>query len=115
MPETITSHTPGPWMAAANPSSIVGWPVVAQPMGRMICDVAIAPKPSDLSDGEWSRHFVEVAANARLIAAAPDLLEVLIATERQLRPLSGRSRHADLHKVICAAIARASKSESPNV
>lgn len=77
MPETITSHTPGPWMAAAKPSSIVGWPVVAPPTGRMICDVSIAPKPSDTSDGKWSQHFVEVAANARLIASAPELLEAL--------------------------------------
>ena len=28
---SVAGHTPGPWMAAAKPSSVVGWPVV----GRM--------------------------------------------------------------------------------
>lgn len=69
-------HTPGKWMAAAKPSSIVGWPVVAAPMGQVICDVAIInKKPDHVSDGEFSAYYAQVEANARLIAAAPDLLK----------------------------------------
>lgn len=67
-------HTPGQWMAAAKPSSVVGWPVVAAPMGQVICDVAIInKKPDHISDGEFSAYYAQVEANARLIAAAPDL------------------------------------------
>lgn len=77
----MSGHTPGPWLAAARPSSIVGWPVVA-PMGRLICDIALGHKPPGVSDGDWSAHYVEVEANARLVAASPELfarLERLIA------------------------------------
>lgn len=69
-------HTPGPWLAASCPSSIVGWPVVA-PGGRMICDIALGHKPPNISDGEWSAHYVEVEANAHLIASAPALAAAL--------------------------------------
>lgn len=72
----MTHHTKGPWLAAARPSSIVGWPVVGQG-GRLICDVALGHKPPDISDGEWSAHYVEVDANAHLIAAAPDMHDAL--------------------------------------
>ncbi|WP_303713333.1 hypothetical protein [Brevundimonas naejangsanensis] len=69
-------HTPGKWLAAAKPSSVVGWPVVAAPMGQVICDVAIInKKPDHVSDGEFSAYYAQVEANARLIAAAPDLFE----------------------------------------
>lgn len=72
------THTPGKWMAAAKPSSIVGWPVVAAPMGQVICDVAIInKKPDHISDGEFSAYYAQVEANARLIAAAPELLDAL--------------------------------------
>lgn len=71
-------HTPGKWLAAAKPSSVVGWPVVAAPMGQVICDVAIInKKPDHISDGEFSAYYAQVEANARLIASAPDLLEAL--------------------------------------
>lgn len=58
--------TPGPWMAAAKPSSIIGWPVVApHSMGRSVCSV--------------THGHDEGAANAHLIAAAPELYEALAA------------------------------------
>lgn len=70
------NHTQGRWVAAAKPSSVVGWPVVAAPMGQVICDVAIInKKPDHVSDGEFSAYYAQVEANARLIAAAPDLLK----------------------------------------
>jgi hypothetical protein len=63
------SHTPGPWIAAAGPSSIVGWPVVG-PRGRAITTVHYLR--GDTPEGK--RVNAEAGANACLIAAAPDLL-----------------------------------------
>lgn len=67
-------HTPGPWIAAARPSSIVGWPIVG-PMGRMVCDVAIINRQGAGSDEKFKAYYAEIEANAHLIAAAPELLE----------------------------------------
>jgi hypothetical protein len=52
-------------MAAAGPSSVVGWPIVGCGSGRSIASVSWRPGlPDDL--------VAEIGANARLIAAAPD-------------------------------------------
>lgn len=64
------SHTKGPWIAAASKSSVVGLPVVAQ-SGRSIANVTFF----DLGE-PFKRHNEESYANARLIAAAPDLLHL---------------------------------------
>lgn len=71
-------HSAGPWMAAASPSSIVGWPVVG-PMGRSICSVSWMPKKAypDVSESEYAAFNAECEANSRLVAAAPDLLDAL--------------------------------------
>lgn len=73
-------------MAAASPSSVVGWPVVG-PMGRSICNVSWMPKNAypDVSDADYAAFNAECGANARLIAAAPDLLAALklIANENR--------------------------------
>lgn len=69
-------HTPEPWIVAAKPSSVVGWPIVAQ-SGRVIASLnyvqhsKIDPKVE--GDDAFNR---ESRANGALIAAAPDLLRV---------------------------------------
>lgn len=63
-------HTPGNWMAASRPSSVVGWPIVASPSGRVIANLAWMP-------GLTPELEAEIAANARLIAVAPDMLAIL--------------------------------------
>ena len=71
-----TKPTPGPWMAATAISSVVGLPVVAQ-TGRLICNVNHAHDPVHgkvAGDDAFNR---EAIANARLIAAAPELLDAL--------------------------------------
>lgn len=66
----MSGHTRGPWIAASY-SSVVGAPVVSQ-SGRPIASVTYFK----LGDG-FQNHDRESAANACLIAAAPDLLEAL--------------------------------------
>jgi len=95
----MTSHkqawTKGPWMAAAKPSSVVGWPVVAQ-SGRSIASVTYFK----LGD-QFSNHDAESGANARLIAAAPEMYEALkemCATFKpfRMRPVGGEGSAARL-------------------
>lgn len=108
------THTPGKWMAAAKPSSIVGWPVVAAPMGQVICDVAIInKKPDHISDGDFSAYYAQVEANARLIAAAPELLEAcmgLIAGSDPLDEIAMPHEYASIR----AAISKATAGETRN-
>lgn len=69
------AHTPGPWLAAARPTSIVGWPVVAPAaQGRSICSVTYVPGQADAITQAFAAGC---AANARLIAASPELLDAL--------------------------------------
>jgi hypothetical protein len=56
------------------------------------CSIAIA------------RPDAEICANARLIAAAPELLAALIAAERLIRPVPGTK---ETHAQVRAAIAKA--------
>jgi hypothetical protein len=77
--EQAHTATPGPWIAAAGPSSIVGWPIVAQ-TGRLICNLATPPKDINrigLAKRDYDEFMAECGANACLISAAPDLLAAL--------------------------------------
>ncbi len=75
-------HTPGPWLAAAGPS-MHGWPVV-NGEGRLICRLGWLDKQPDEDQTEFDRFKAEVAANAALIAASPDLLRELEALVSRL-------------------------------
>jgi hypothetical protein len=113
-PETshspLAKHTPGPWMAAAKPSSVVGWPIVAQ-SGRSICSLTYVqhskidpPVPGDRAVNAESR------ANAYLIAAAPDLLEALKVAAKWITV----GEAADAARAqVAAAIARAERNACP--
>lgn len=67
----VVSHTPGPWLAASHPSSVGGLPIVGQ-QGRSIASVTFFHLGA-----AFEKHDAESRANARLIAAAPDLLAAL--------------------------------------
>lgn len=68
----MVGHTKGPWVAASAFSSIVGVPVVAR-SGKSIANTARFPEM--LAHDPEGR--AEALANARLIAAAPDLVDAL--------------------------------------
>lgn len=95
-PEAKGSHTPGPWTTD-------GWSVeaVASPFPFV---VAIAADPD-----QEVRDPVSQAANARLIAAAPDLLEALyrLTTECELDGLNPKAGYDCWLSVARAAIAKA--------
>lgn len=92
-------HTPGPWIN----------------MGTEICGpvnsgviVARMPEWGVLADGLDAR-----AANARLIAAAPDLLQALEAWKKEARnPEVGGYVTSETRQKIDAAIAKANGGQS---
>ena len=110
----VAAHTPGPWRAEAvmsdgphdiclvnpvRPTQETGWPVVVASVYG--------------GDDDFQIGHDEASANARLIAAAPDLLEACIAVSEWF------DRHADAGlvqseiaylKKIRAAIENASNS-----
>ena len=101
--EAAERATPGPWLAAAKPSSVVGWPVVATGNGRSICSVTYSQPlgPGEVAPGEhwFDRKFnTESAANAAYIALAdpPTILALLAERERlrgALERLAGYERN----------------------
>lgn len=109
----MTGHTPGPWMAASGPSSIVGWPIVG-PGGRAIASLTWWPREHyqpDVTDEAYSALTAEIGANARLIAASPDLLK---AAKRALSTFRAQGVHRDGNNVVAAledAIALATQSK----
>lgn len=74
----MAAHTPGPWLAAASASSVVGWPIVQPGTGRLICNINYVQRTAIDPNVAGDRAFnAESKANSRLIAAAPELLDAL--------------------------------------
>lgn len=63
----MSKHTPGPWFAVG------GWVEVERDDIADICSCC----PEDFGQEHIGRNYKEVMANARLIAAAPELLSAL--------------------------------------
>jgi hypothetical protein len=76
----MSGHTPGPWMTDVDCS---GWSVGTE-------DKFIAFTNGEHSDEDISPD--EEAANARLMAAAPDLLKELKKQATEMERLAGRLR-----------------------
>lgn len=91
-------HTPGPWRySGPNSGEIFGWMGQKQDIPLVIAKVG----------GYWDG---EQEANARLIAAAPDLLE---AVEHALRLLD-KPRNSVDEEEVCVVL-RAAKSKATGV
>jgi hypothetical protein len=90
-------HTPGPWQVNLTrvDHAIVRWHIASEKHGSAfpICEHVIESEPTG----------AEQLANARLIAAAPDLLARLIECEEQLRGVTGALPGSDSAEVCDAA------------
>lgn len=107
-------HTPGPWWPVKN--SVGSWGVktyrdhsdmtpaeeaeICWPSGASIC--------MSIGDHTERRTSGNEEANARLIAAAPELLEVVQA----MATFNGRNNNTHLKEMARAAIAKATGGES---
>ena len=92
-----TNHTPGPWAISQSHGFRTGAPVNAYTINGACGTVATTPNP----------NVADNAANARLIAAAPDLLDALRRVLRHIPADAGcASMSDDLHRAR-VAIARA--------
>ena len=80
----MSKHTPGPWRAEKHPQH-----------DHVHCSelwMIIAGEPDDCSDAEIAQVIAyEAEANARLIAAAPDMLEALKEARALLRGCIGEA------------------------
>ncbi len=76
----MASPTPGPWTVRTNVND--DWGIVRAADGVTVADAGVFTRCADfrdakdgtLTNAQWEDGPPEVAANARLIAAAPDLL-----------------------------------------
>jgi len=97
----MSKHTPGPWINSQAWGKRLSF-------RRIISDtphvsVVVADVPDDPTTSARTRH-----ANARLIAAAPEMLSMLIKAEDYLRDVAGAPVLANECKAI---IEKARKSE----
>lgn len=71
---SAVNHTPGPWVVNENPAAMSAYCILAESRGTGFgASVATANQ----REGYNSLSHEEAMANARLIAAAPELLEAL--------------------------------------
>ena len=104
---TQTAHTPGPW-------KFIDATQVAAMQYAPKCVIRAGTKQlAAFSWNDKSPHFptkYEAQANARLIAAAPDMLEALIEAKSELRDYG--PDHPSMRQ-IDTAIARATGEKEP--
>ena len=101
-----TKHTPGPWSCdVANQPIIVNGPDDSGNIVALVYDKDCAPF---MGDANHQYHVEVAAANARLIAAAPDLLAALdYMVAAQGKPFD----HADRRASMTAARAALAKAK----
>lgn len=91
----MSAHTPGTWLAVGD------WVELVDDTRADICSV----NPCDFGQSSYGRNDDEMRANARLIAAAPDLLEALQLVRDYVATMKGMGHQYQVE--IDAAIAKA--------
>ncbi len=103
----MTSHTPGPWEARCE--GFKGW-TVSQPSHYEKPIAVIYSRDEDYGIDGGRYHDKECAANARLIAAAPDLLEACRKVEAISAEMKANGREATfglrLYEAVKDALAK---------
>jgi hypothetical protein len=101
--ENETNHTPAPWNVQDN---------TAEPYGQLTVDSAAHGAVAicyTMEKGETVAP-AECVQNARLISAAPDLLEALKVAESELR-YHAATRNSEALTIVRAAIQKATGGE----
>ena len=103
----MSKHTPGPWTWL--PTDAKDRDVLVGAAGKKVLWPVSGWDKADLGirTGAWGCE--EVEANAALIAAAPDLLEALVASMPFIRSELNGSSDEDILRQCEAAIAKATK------
>ena len=97
----VSAHTPGPWLVSHDSDR----DVVTQ-------DGASTAVASIIGGDDFITRWPETAANARLVAAAPDLLSALANLRDEAQHFLDTDRGAyDLEDAIIAADAAIAKTE----
>jgi hypothetical protein len=93
----MSKHTPGPWYGVG------AWVEVEDDGVADICSC----NPDDFAQGHLGRNYDEMCANARLIAAAPDMLEALMMCDEAMAYISEYDIPLMLPELVKFAIAKA--------
>ncbi len=102
----MTKHTPGPWMYHMGRGAYPRYHIQTTSGYQIASTTQVLDLPSAANENASKK------ANARLIAAAPDLLDALITAADYLAEFFEEGRE-NCHVVACdAAIAKA-KGETP--
>ena len=100
------THTKGEWIAKENSSFHEVYNANAYEDG---CDYVLAINVLLFKDSKGSHLTDENKANAKLIAAAPELLERLVFVERLIEAESQVVRGGGLHKLIVDTLKKATE------
>jgi hypothetical protein len=96
---TKTTHTPGPWSTGANSTLSIFSPIVNGAYKTTVAEACTQ-----------KIGIEEAEANAKLIAAAPDLLQALIEVKR----IGGFGSDGTIGQTINAAIKKATIIDNDN-
>jgi hypothetical protein len=96
-------HAPAPWLARRDKAIPEFWTVEAEEGRTLVCHLY------GIRDVPKGKPDLETEATAKLIAAAPDLLEALVLVLPKLGWYTARELGDDVVKKIEAAIAKATQ------
>lgn len=103
----MSKHTSGPWIVndfcALNEADVMIWSGPDIHSAKPIAECVFVTQ-AEIDSGETGCHQLEAEANARLIAAAPEMLEALREVAENTTSLELRSKvYAAINKATGAA------------